>query len=268
MTRYNMNKVQLSQFIDFKKYPIDNLNWKNDLKKEFNKTGVISLPKFLKTKSVNKLQEESLRKLKKAYFNPQKHNVYLSPPDNTFSSAHPRNRQVISSKGCITDDMIDSYSSLRYIYNSLIFKSFLTHILSLNKIFPYADKFSSINIHYARKGEELGWHFDNSSFAITLMIKSVKNGGIFEYASKIRGNDISQDKEYETVSKILNDDFPVKSISMNAGGLLLFNGKNSMHRVTKVIGDETRILAVLAYNENKGVSLSKSAQKTFYGKVS
>jgi hypothetical protein len=54
---------------------------------------------------------------------------------------------------------------------------------------------------------------------------------------------------------------------MIAGGLLLFNGKNSMHRVTKVIGDDIRILAVLAYNQEKGISLSKSAQKTFYGKV-
>ena len=100
------------------------------------------------------------------------------------------------------------------------------------------------------------------------MIKPVKQGGVFEYTSKIRGDNISHEREFETVSKILNDDFPIKSISMKAGGLLLFNGKNSMHRVTKVIGDETRILAVLAYNENKGVSLSKSAQKTFYGKVS
>ena len=50
---------------------------------------------------------------------------------------------------------------------------------------------------------------------------------------------------------------------MKSGGLLLFNGKNSMHRVTKVNCDEIRILAVLAYNDKPGVSLSKSAQMTF-----
>ena len=49
-------------------------------------------------------------------------------------------------------------------------------------------------------------------------------------------------------------------------GILLFNGKNSMHRVTKVKSNETRILAVLAYNDKPGVSLSTSAQMTFYGK--
>ena len=54
---------------------------------------------------------------------------------------------------------------------------------------------------------------------------------------------------------------------MKSGGLLLFNGKNSMHRVTKVHCDEIRILAVLAYNDKPGVSLSKSAQMTFYGRT-
>ena len=39
---------------------------------------------------------------------------------------------------------------------------------------------------------------------------------------------------------------------MKSGGLLLFNGKNSMHRVTKVNCDEIRILAVLAYNDKPG----------------
>jgi hypothetical protein len=54
---------------------------------------------------------------------------------------------------------------------------------------------------------------------------------------------------------------------MKSGGLLLFNGKNSMHRVTKVNCDEIRMLAVLAYNDKPGVSLSKSAQMTFYGRT-
>ena len=55
---------------------------------------------------------------------------------------------------------------------------------------------------------------------------------------------------------------------MKPGGMLLFNGKDSMHRVTKVNCDEVRILAVFAYNKEPGISLSKSAQKTFYGKIS
>ena len=64
----------------------------------------------------------------------------------------------------------------------------------------------------------------------------------------------------------MNNKFKTSKVAMKPGGLLLFNGKNSMHRVTKVRSDETRILAVLAYNDKPGVSLSTSAQMTFYGK--
>ena len=40
--------------------------------------------------------------------------------------------------------------------------------------YPYEDPLSSINIHYASEGQELGWHFDNSSFAITLLLENLK----------------------------------------------------------------------------------------------
>ena len=262
-----MLENKLSKYINLKDYPIDDINWRNILKDQYKKTGLISLPCFLSDLSIKMLQDEGLQKLKNAYFNPQKHNVYLKPNDDTLPDNHPSNFLVTSSKGCITDDIISGDSPLRIIYNSMFFKDFLIDILHLKEIYPYADNLSSINIHYARKGEELGWHFDNSSFAITLMIKPSSEGGIFQYTEKIRIDGSDKEKEFQKVSDILNNDIPVNSISMIAGGLLLFNGKNSMHRVTKVIGDDIRILAVLAYNQEKGISLSKSAQKTFYGKV-
>ena len=112
----------------------------------------------------------------------------------------------------------------------------------------------------------MGWHFDNSSFAITLMINDVSAGGEFEYTQPIRGTTVEKDKEFKNVSMVLNNKFQTTKVTMKPGGLLLFNGKNSMHIVKKVKSNETRILAVLAYNDKPGVSLSTSAQMSFYGK--
>ena len=67
------------------------------------------------------------------------------------------------------------------MYNSDIFKYFIRNVLNLDNIFPYADNLSSINVNYYQKGQQLGWHFDNASFAITLMIQSSILGGEFEY---------------------------------------------------------------------------------------
>jgi hypothetical protein len=55
---------------------------------------------------------------------------------------------------------------------------------------------------------------------------------------------------------------------MAAGALLLFRGRNSLHRVTPVCDDSVRQLAVLAYNQEPGIALSETAQMTFYGRVS
>ena len=262
-----MEKRNLADFINFSENPIDDISWNNEMRNEYNKNGILSLKNFLTEYSIGILKEESISKIEYAYFNPKEHNVYLKPGDNSFPKNHPRNINVFSSKGCITDDIIDKQSPLRVIYNSLIFKHFISVVTGQEKLFPYKDKLSSINIHYARKGEELGWHFDNSSFAITLMINDVSIGGEFEYTSQIRGEKILKTKEYQNVFNVLNDNFSTKIASMKAGGLLLFNGKNSMHRVTKVKCNETRVLAVLAYNNQPGVSLSNSAQMTFYGKT-
>jgi len=262
-----MEKTNLADFINFSENPIDDISWNNEMRNEYNKNGILSLKNFLTEYSIGMLKEESISKIEYAYFNPKEHNVYLKPGDNSFPKDHPRNINVFSSKGCITDDIIDTQSPLRVIYNSLIFKHFISVVTGQEKLFPYEDKLSSINIHYARKGEELGWHFDNSSFAITLMINDVSIGGEFEYTSQIRGEKILKTKEYQNVFNVLNDNFSTKIASMKAGGLLLFNGKNSMHRVTKVKCNETRVLAVLAYNNQPGVSLSNSAQMTFYGKT-
>jgi hypothetical protein len=60
---------------------------------------------------------------------------------------------------------------------------------------------------------------------------------------------------------------PVQTLALEAGALVLFRGRNAMHRVTPVQGGRTRMLAVLAYNTEPGVSLSESARMTFYGRL-
>jgi len=49
--------------------------------------------------------------------------------------------------------------------------------------------------------------------------------------------------------------------------LILFRGKNSIHRVTPTKGARERILVVLAYNSKPGISLSESARMTFFGRL-
>ena len=66
---------------------------------------------------------------------------------------------------------------------------------------------------------------------------------------------------------LINGNSIPNKLSMNNGSLVLFRGKDAIHRVTPTIGDRTRILSVLAYNAEPNVQLSETARMTFFGKL-
>ena len=72
---------------------------------------------------------------------------------------------------------------------------------------------------------------------------------------------------FEGVRDVLNGKTAVKTLSMPEGTLVLFRGRNAMHRVTPTIGERTRMLVVLAYNSKPGIAISPEASMTFYGRV-
>ena len=98
------------------------------------------------------------------------------------------------------------------------------------------------------------------------MIQIPESGGAFEYVKDARDAD-NGEMNYEFCGEILDGEVPTKTLVMDPGTLVLFRGRNSMHRVTPVKGSQTRMLAVLAYNAEPGISLSESARMTFYGRL-
>ena len=235
-------------------------------KEQLDREGALTLPNFLSATTLESLVTEALRAEPRAYFTAATHNVYLTPNDENLADDHVFNRQVTSTKGCVCDDVIAQSSPLRALYNSELFKTFICAILGEDQLHPYADPLSSINIHYAPEGKELGWHFDNSEFAITLLLQAPDAGGAFEYVKDLRDAD-QGDMNFEGVDAVLNGNATVDTLPFEPGTLVLFRGRNSIHRVTPTIGNTTRYLVVLAYNSQPGISLSENARQTFYGRV-
>jgi hypothetical protein len=256
----------LADVIDLESYPLDCGELRAACKRRLDETGVLVMRDFLKPAAVASIQKEGEENRHLAYYTVDSHNVYLSPADPEYPPDHPRNRQVSSSKGCIAADHIPADSALRRLYDAPAFRGFLCAVLGEAALHDYADTLSSITLNYATAGQELGWHFDNSSFAITLMIQDAESGGVFEYVKDVRDAD-SGDMNFPLCGKVLDGEVPTKTLSMDAGTLVLFRGRNSMHRVTPVEGSGTRVLAVLAYNTKPGIALSESARLTFYGRL-
>ncbi len=256
----------LEDIIDLIRHPIENESYREECKRTLDRDGVLTMKNFLHTKAIASIRKEGFDAQAKAFYTASNHNIYLKPVDPDYPSDHPRNKEIVSSKGCITSDQIAEHSALRSLYESHNFRSFLCSVLGEGNLYEYADPLSSINLHYASEGQELGWHFDNSSFAITLMIQEPDDGGKFEYIKDVRDADRGE-MNYEHAARILAGEVETTSLAMQAGTLVLFRGRNSIHRVTPVIGERTRMLVVLAYNTEPGVALSESARMTFYGRL-
>ncbi len=259
--------MDIADIVDLDRYPLDSEGFGTRANTILDEQGVLVLEGFIRPAALSVMQDEAKAGQDRAYFCKQSHSVYLTPPDPAKAATHPVNRQVESSKGCICDDVIPSGSPLRLLYDHPTFRNFVKRATGEAELHPYADPLSSINIHYANRGQELGWHFDNSSFAITLLIQKPEAGARFEYVKDLRNADIG-DMNFDGVGAVLDGTLAPQVLSMEAGTLVLFRGRNSIHRVSPNESDTTRMLAVLAYNSEPGVELSESARMTFYGRLS
>ena len=260
-----MNNL-LTNVVNLEQYQLSDAEFRAKCKATLDEKGVLVLPGFLKPAAIASIQKDGDANQHLAYYTAGSHNIYLTPPDPAFPDSHPRNLEVASSKGCITTDQIPGDSLLHTLYDAPEFRDYLCAVLGEKALYEYADSLSSINLHYASEGQELGWHYDNSSFAITLLIRKPERGGEFEFVKDVRDAD-NGEMNYELSGKILAGEVAAEKLTMDPGALVLFRGRNSMHRVTPTEGDRTRMLVVLAYNSEPGISLSESARLTFYGRL-
>lgn len=258
--------MHIASIVDTDTYPLTQAGFAARCRDTLAQEGVLALSDFIRPDALQTILAESQARQDKAYFCAQNHSVYLTPHDPDFAKDNPANRQVVSSKGCICDDMIDANSPLRTLYDDRDFRGFIASVTGQDALYPYADPLSSINIHYANRGQELGWHFDNSSFAITLLIQKPDEGSRFEFVKDLRDSD-ADEINFEGIETLLNGRAEPQVLEMDLGTLVLFRGRNSIHRVSPNHSDKTRMLAVLAYNSEADVALSESARMTFYGRL-
>ena len=71
-------------------------------------------------------------------------------------------------------------------------------------------------MHYAGAGKELNWHFDNSEFAITLLLQAPEAGGVFEYVRDLRDAEAG-DMNYAGVEALLDGRVAPECAGRDAG---------------------------------------------------
>ena len=263
-----MTPPSLDEVVDLGAHPLHDVAYRAQCRSTLDLDGSLVLRGFLRVAAVEALvaEAESLQHL--AFYSEQTHTVYLETADAALPADDARSREVVSTKGAVTADQVPGSSALRTVYDAPVFRSFLCAVLGEDELHEYADPLSSINVNYFLEGQELGWHFDNSSFAVTLLLQPPDGGGTFESIDRMRSAERDEQNLHGVVEALDGRlGRPPSALDQRPGDLALFRGRDALHRVTPVVGDRTRILVVLAYNTEPGLSLSEHARITFFGRL-
>jgi hypothetical protein len=171
--------------------------------------------------------------------------------------------RVHSSKRALGFNCCGTSSPLRILYEWDGLVAFLKDVLELPDLYHHADPVGACSVMFYDDGDELGWNFDNSEFAVTLMLQECLEGGEFEYVPGIR---TAEDENFAGVGAVLKGDRElVRCLHAAPGALTLFRGRYSLHRVTPVRGTTRRVNAVLAYASTPGHRLTPLNRSLFYG---
>jgi hypothetical protein len=261
----------LSDLVDLGRYPIDApaspayRQMVAAAKEGLNALGACLFEGFLRPKTVARILAQVDPMEDEAYVCGQPHNVYLVAADPSYPPAHACNRLVRSQKAVLADDELPAASPLRTLYEAQGFRTFVRDALEVEQLFPFEDPLASINVNFYGADQELGWHFDNSKFTVTLMLRQAAAGGIFAFAPNIREENAAG---YAAVARILDGDHAaVRELKQDPGALVLFKGSRSLHRVTPCVGEISRVIAILSYLPEPGQGLKEHTRKIFYGRT-
>lgn len=266
MEQYSMHNI-----IDLDRYPLHNPNSEAgcDLvercKAGLLATGMFNLVGFLRPEAVNAAIEHARPQLDtNAFCHKRSHNIYFEREVVGVEPDHPVLRTFETINRTICADQIPD-NVLIDLYEWEPFRDFLANVMDKTKLYVMPDQLACVNVMAYRNGEALNWHFDRSEFTTTLLLQEPTNGGHFEYRTDLRRDD---DPNHNGIVRLLDgQDDEIRQLRLSAGTLNVFRGKNTLHRVTPVEGNEERIVTVFSYYENPGVIFSEEERAGFYGRV-
>jgi hypothetical protein len=268
VTMPDHDRLDIAEIIDVETYPITEPGRPGSRVVErcraaLAEDGACQLDGFMRPAATQAVLAEAEMLSGKLFRTDATHNAYFTEVTAGLTGEDPRAVRVHSSKRALGFNHSGASSPLRILYEWDGLVTFLKDVLELPDLYRDADPAGACSVMFYDEGDELGWHFDNSEFAVTLMLQQCLEGGEFEYVPGIR---TAEDENFAGVGAVLKGDRgPVRCLHAAPGALTLFRGRYSLHRVTPVRGAMRRVNAVLAYASTPGHRLTPLNRRLFYG---
>ena len=259
-----------AEMVDLGRYPIADLDGSGgrtlvaDGRTALAAEGSWCLPGFLRPAAVTGLAAEAETLVPLAYRGPVEATPYFYNYDAAgFPEGHPRRRTTPRRLGQIAYDLIPEDAGIRRLYHWDALPGFLAAVLGVERVYRSADPYQALNIAVMEDGGRQQWHFDTNECNITLLLQAPEAGGEFEYVPMIRSE---ADERYDAVGRVLDGGREgVRSVAIEPGMLMLFQGRCSLHRVAPMRGRRRRLQTILGFNLRPGQVGSLASSILHYG---
>jgi hypothetical protein len=262
--------LNLNDCIDLDRYPIHELDSPagsqlvQQCRTSLHRDGVCLLDGFVREGTISDALGAAQVVADRAWTADQGHNVYFQEVPAEGDPDDPRLMLQRSRQHAIAYDLLPDDLALRVVYEAVEVTTFIATVLELDVVYPSADPLDALELSLFTPGDELGWHFDNSDFSVTLMLQPAQVGGHFDYVPSMRS---ANDDNHQAVADFLKSPIEFTRLHPAAGTLSLFKGRLALHRVSPVGGATTRINAVMSYGDRPDMRLSDLTRMLFYGRL-
>ena len=225
--------------------------------------GMCILPNFVSATTLDRMQQEAKSLSPDAHHN---EHWRTSPRGGGDSPVGESTKATRASIWAIAFDQMSSDSPSRQLYQSDDLLNFVSAITDEPELYRCIDPLVSCHFSVFRDGDELGWHYDpKTNLVVTLQLQDADDGGDFEFANGVRGEEFDNAEIELAIIEDRYDD--VQGPDLRPGTLTIINGHSSFHRVTPVVGNQERIVTLLNYSTTPDYCFSDNIRQRFFGRV-
>lgn len=255
----------------------------HDAREQFQKTGTVIFPEFLTKAALGSCVEDARAQEDGAFTTDDTHTAYLKAKDALFPDNSIYNHEMRTQVASIAFDELPPGSQLSELYRNPKLLNLVSSVVQ-NTLYLSDDPLGCCSINVFRPSYHHSFHFDESEFSTTLMLQEASNPktGLFQYTHPLR--EISSDlvlpqvaaavQEYDHHDNTATNPFAeqtsaapdLHTLDFRPGTLSIISGSRSLHRVTRVEGDRSRLVAVLTFATVPGFVNSAQVQKMFWGR--
>ena len=229
--------------------------------------GCAVLSGFVRPEAVARLDAEIGDRKHATHYSTQVMNPYFHTELNPdYPPSHPVNTFIERSSGFIPGDAWESDSATNTLFRAPPLARFIADCLEIPALYCYDDPLAGLTSNICDPGQQFTWHFDTNDFAVTVLVQPADEGGLFEYVPQIRSAD---GEGFDAIATVLAGGRDgVRTLDLRPGDLQIFQGRHSLHRVTRVgAGSRPRHAAIFAYTLEPGVIGRVARTRQLFGRV-